>query len=303
MSVKNITVAKVGATIEVLVANSVKPNISECYALTAIKSVVPTYNLNIGRNGIDTPTTYPFKDQLEITINFHNEHANPPINFDIQTVTNQAGWTHDVPGLTQAKTDICGWMTSVAPGGAAGPSATEATLNAVLTAIQNHQDFEIKLVRDTGNGDKVVCERATYDEGTGTYSYSYVDVGGAAYVVVGPLEYLDPDATLNLLLTELTTLNAKDFATETTLGSLNTKFVAQNRTAGAQRFTTLSGGTAGGERSIAFFNAHASVNATVAGMVLKPGESISFDAGGEGDTLSSITIVVAAGDLIVTSVI
>lgn len=131
-SIKNIEVSNVGNNIEVLVINTVKPNVPEGYSLSSIKSVVPTYNLNIGRNGISNPTTYPFKDQLAITINFHNEDSNAPLTFDIQTVSNQAGWTANFAGLVQAVSDILGWVSSVGGGGL----ATEATLLLVKTAVE-----------------------------------------------------------------------------------------------------------------------------------------------------------------------
>lgn len=88
---------------------------------------------------------------------------------------------------------------AILPGGI----ATEPTLQAVLTAIQLQKDFETKLVRDTGNGDKIVQERISYDPGTSIYTYSYTDVGGSVYVPVGPLEYLDPESVLNLLLSSI----------------------------------------------------------------------------------------------------
>ena len=83
----------------------------------------------------------------------------------------------------------------------AGPGATEATLISVLNAIvAADQDIEILLVRDTGNSDEVVQQITNYE--TGTPVVSYKDVDGAVYVPVGPLEYLDPAAVLNLMLTE-----------------------------------------------------------------------------------------------------
>lgn len=86
----------------------------------------------------------------------------------------------------------------VPPGG----MATEATLVSVLNAIiASDQDIEILLVRDTGNGDLVVQQITNYE--TGTPVVSYKDVNGNPYVPVGPLEYLDPSAVMNLVLTEL----------------------------------------------------------------------------------------------------
>jgi len=133
-SVKKIEISQVGANIEIVTLNTVKPNVPECYPLMGIKSVVPIYDLGIGRSGITGKTPYPHPDMLMIVINFHNEHANPPLRFDLATVNNQAGWTLDVPGLIQAKNDICAWLTSVV-GGSAGGLATEVTLSAVNTKL------------------------------------------------------------------------------------------------------------------------------------------------------------------------
>jgi hypothetical protein len=72
-----------------------------------------------------------------------------------------------------------------------GALATEGTLISVLNAI----------IADTGNSDEVVQQITNYE--TGTPVVSYKDVNGAVYVPVGPLEYLDPSAVLNLMLTEM----------------------------------------------------------------------------------------------------
>jgi len=117
--------------------------------------------------------------------------------------------------------------------------ATEGTLISVLNAIvSSDQDIEILLVRDTGNGDEVVQQITNYE--TGVPVVIYKDVNGAPYIPVGPLEYLDPSAVLNLILTEITAINAggqllteatfvaEDFATETTLQALETLIISTN---------------------------------------------------------------------------
>jgi len=43
-----------------------------------------------------------------------------------------------------------------------------------------------------------------------------------------------------------------------------------------------------GARSVSFFNSGAADDSTVLGTILKQGETVSFNAGGEGDTLSAI---------------
>jgi len=312
-SLKKIEVSKVGSTIEVLVINPVTPNAPECYALSAIKSVVPVRQENLGTSLTDR-APYPDTDLNIITINFHNEDSNPSLKFDLSTVSNQPGWTADLSGLIQASTDICGWMTQSAGGGV--PGATESTLQGVLQAIQNHQDFEMKLVRDTGNGDKVVCEIAEYNETTGDYNYIYKDVGGASYVPVGPLEYLDPSAVLNLILSEITSINStldvdlSTRASEATLlsqkavidiinVSIDNLNTPQTITPGL--FRSTSAGITGPHRRMSFMNT-GNNNGTVGLVTLKPGESITFSAEGLRDRLSALSYDATGTEFLVTTI-
>lgn len=99
--------------------------------------------------------------------------------------------------------------------------STEATQLSILNALSTSQDFEILLVRDTGNSDLVVKQVTSYDANTpGTPVITYETVAGAAYTPIGALEYLDPSSVMNLVLTELQTLNLVDFSTETTLAEV-----------------------------------------------------------------------------------
>ena len=114
---------------------------------------------------------------------------------------------------------------------------------------------------------------------------------------------------------------AKNTEIETTanaIETLNTSILADtaaidsavngSRTAGIARVTnsshvgTLSGAT--NVYSASFYNAHASANATVVGATLKPGETVNFDAGGNGCyfTASALTYDGSSGDLVVTYV-
>ena len=107
-------------------------------------------------------------------------------------------------------------------GGAPGvPLATESTLISVLNAISaSDQDIEILLVRDTGNADQIVQQITNYQ--TGVPVVSYKDVDGNPYIPVGPLEYLDPSAILNLMLTELIAIEANTSIVESVLTSSKT---------------------------------------------------------------------------------
>ena len=104
----------------------------------------------------------------------------------------------------------------VPPGGLATESTLVSVLNAIVAA---DQDIEILLVRDTGDSDKVLQQITDYTTGVPTVTYK--DVDGNVVVPVGPLEYLDPSAVLNLILTQNTALNNK-IITDTDDGAVAT---------------------------------------------------------------------------------
>ncbi len=201
--------------------------------------------------------------------------------------------------------------------------AQESTLISVLNAISTSQDVEILLVRDEapGNGDPVVKQVTSYSTGVPVVTYENVD--GTTYVPTpNPPQYvyLDPSAVLNLVLAELITLNAGgQLATDATLLTIDAVLdniladttdiknllAVTARTITTLRETTVTAGNIPlGARSASFYNAHATANALINGTTLKPGEQISFDAGGQGDTLPQINwSTLVAADLLITSVV
>jgi hypothetical protein len=98
-----------------------------------------------------------------------------------------------------------------------------AAMAALTSAVIDHQEFEIKLVRDPNNSDAIYQQIREYDETTATWSTFYTDVTGATVVpsVEGDLEYMDPDAVLNLMLTELQAINANTDGLEALVTSTN----------------------------------------------------------------------------------
>ena len=169
-------------------------------------------------------------------------------------------------------------------------------LISILNATVAHQDMEILLVRDTGNGDLVVQQIREYDETTQTWTTSYTDVSGAPYVPVGPLEYLDASAVLNLILVELeaqgvtldgifvdtTSIAGEDFATELTLDSVDTSLTPQTR----QHFVTSEiavGNIIPGSLCGSVFNA-GSAAGIWEGVTIEPGITIPWLPIGNRDT-------------------
>jgi hypothetical protein len=121
--------------------------------------------------------------------------------------------------------------------------ATEATLQLVLSAIQDGQDFEAKLVEDTNgvtflevriwNPDTQTWEAPLYYIPGSNIPYNVGDPGGP----VAPITYINNGAILSQIYAELLdqgiTLdnietNTNDVATETTLSSLLTAFNAED---------------------------------------------------------------------------
>ncbi len=114
-------------------------------------------------------------------------------------------------------------------------------------------------------------------------------------------ELTDVNTTLASVLADTTTIANIDFATETTLSSVDTKLTAAVRTPNFLRPSGSSGTITAGKFSMSFASV-GTANATVGGMILKPGETINFDAGALNNTLSSIAYdtTTAGAELIIT---
>jgi predicted nucleic acid-binding Zn-ribbon protein len=120
-------------------------------------------------------------------------------------------------------------LTAVS-GGVAPPGglATEVTLQGVLTVLtdlfsEQRIDFELKCIEDA-NGD-IFLLRVRWDENApGGYTIDYIDAAGNVATPVAPLKLCSPNELLAEIRNLLTSLDGKDFATQTTLSELNDKF-------------------------------------------------------------------------------
>jgi hypothetical protein len=115
------------------------------------------------------------------------------------------------------------------------------------------------------------------------------------------------DVALSTVATEATLLIIDTVldGIATDIGLIEGYLAPSVRTSGCTRITTVTAGNvAAGARSASFYNAHPTENCQIGGCVLKPGEVVSFSAGGQGDTLAQInwTTLVAA-DLLITTVV
>ena len=269
-SIKKREISLVGSCIEVLVLDAINPNAPENYNLADVKSIIPSFQENVGINGIDNAGTYPYKDRKRITITFSGESGTPSLSFDLEEISNQPGWTLDLAGVIQAVSDINSWITTAT--GSPSGLATEATLLSILNNMVASQDVEILLVRDTGAADVVVQQIREYDQGTGVWTTRYEDVSGGAYVPVGPLEYLDPSAILNLVLTELQSLNV----------SINPAARTSNIVIATGAGSIPAGAICGSVMNTG------GANGTFLGQVILPGMSIPIPLGHQGDTYGAM---------------
>lgn len=64
--------------------------------------------LSVGQSFVGKPMfTYKYDQVARIILKRGDQHI---LSFDIQQVTNQAGWTGDPSGLQQAVSDITSWL-------------------------------------------------------------------------------------------------------------------------------------------------------------------------------------------------
>lgn len=94
--------------------------------------------------------------------------------------------------------------------------------------------------------------------------------------------------------------NTTGLATETTLGSVDTKLTSVARIPNFLRPTGVNGTIAAGTFSMSFASV-GTADATVGGMILKPGETINFDAGALNNTLGAVaySTLTAGAELII----
>ena len=176
------------------------------------------------------------------------------------------------------------------------------TLNSISSSLGASTEFESRLVRLIASPYTLYLEVRLWDVDSNAWS------GTPKYYLVGSNTPVTPPSAVayadedNALILDAIKTACETTATETT--SIDSA-VNGSRTAGMSRVTnssnvgTLSGAT--NVYSASFYNAHASANATVVGATLKPGETVNFDAGGNGCylTASALTYDGSSGDLVV----
>jgi hypothetical protein len=191
--------------------------------------------------------------------------------------------------------------------------ATETTLKSVenlssliLTAIQAGTEYEAALVIDAS--DVTWLEIRVYNPDSGTFDSPVYYLAGSNTpgTPALPITYINPNTYLAQIVSNTTGL-----ATETTLLSINGTLSSidawlgpENRTPNLIRPSGIFGNTPVGTYSVSFASV-GTANATVGGMILKPGETVNFDGGAVNNTVGVIAYdtTLAGAELIITYLI
>jgi hypothetical protein len=217
--------------------------------------------------------------------------------------------------------------------GGTGAGATEATLQLVLSAIQDGQDFEAKIVVDDNGNGTTYLEVRIWNPDTQTwetplYYLPGSNTGVPASSLVAPIIYINNGAVLAQIYTELLSQGVKltDITNELTtanvsLNNIDNELIDQGNTLDTidADTSTLATPTAGvgtsmtrvtsagpasvaaGKRRVTFFNA-GNADSTVDGATFKKGEIVTFSADGLRDTLEEITYDALTSELLITTV-
>jgi len=194
----------------------------------------------------------------------------------------------------------------------ANTDTVEPLLAQILTAIQNGTDYEAMLVID--NAGVTWLEVRIWNGTTFDPPVYFLAGSNTTGIPVAPITYINPNTYLaqivsyssNLVSIEAGTPNALG---QTTMAASMPVVIASNQ-AGVQRTPTflrpagLSGTIPAGRYSVSFANV-GTINATVGGVTLKPGETMNFDAGAINNTLGSVAYNAtgAGGELLIISLV
>jgi hypothetical protein len=201
----------------------------------------------------------------------------------------------------------CDQLTAIA----GNTDDVEFLLSAILTTLQASTEYEAKFVVDTCNGDTVYLEVRVWNPDDSTWGPITYYLPGSATPVVPPgaatpgcLVYTDPSGILGQILAELQLQTPLLTTIDSNVAQLVTNTTSANRTPNLIRPTGITGNTPVGTYSVSFASV-GTANATVGGMILKPGETVNFDGGAMNNTVGVIAYdtTLAGAELIITYLI
>lgn len=235
-----------------------------------------------------------------IALNFIANDKNNSVRIPLNLVTSPVGWTNDTPGAIAAVEDIRDWLAeivevdidaandSIGIYGYNGSTPTPVFVNANGQVAVQGLYGEDSAHSSTNSGMFVMGVRndsnTAMTNANGDYSPIAVNANGAVAVNDGGNSItVDGTITANAGTGNFTVVQA----TASNLNATVVGGVGVQRTPAILR-TSASSSVAAGKFSMSFASV-GTVNATVGGVTLKPGETINFDAGAINNTLGAVT--------------
>lgn len=171
----------------------------------------------------------------------------------------------------------------------------EPLLAQILAAIQQGTDYEAALVVDAN--DVTWLEIRIWNGITFDPPVYYLAGSNTSGIPLAPITYINPNTYLAQIVSNTTGL-----ATETTLGSVDTKLTAAVRTPGIKSYVNSSGSTPVGAYSFSIANV-GTADGTVDFTTIPAGLTISYDGGALNNTLSVINFDATGTTFIVTYIL
>jgi len=241
-----------------------------------------------------------------LVITFNIDTGDTPLEIKLSDVTSPGGWANTTAGIQSAIGDISTWMTA---------TTSSSLLSSILSSLQAGREFESRLVKD--NAGVLWNEIRFMDTDTGAFTVQHLDASGTAGSPSLPVTFVDSTATLASILaknTEIevtaddilaknTQIGASSSAIETnTTGILADTAAIDTATAAINTNTATLGvatntafmvrGTGSvtvtdSVKSISAYNAGGGTGTITIGLSaaadLLAGETVNFDAGGNGN--------------------
>lgn len=189
------------------IKNVTNPNASiENYDLSKVTSVNEYYQdytaINAYQNG-----RHEYDEEFSVLIDLEeNPESLIKIQFDIQNVTNQAGWTIDRAGLAQATADIIAAVSAVVGGGGGSTSYTSlgtgrkvvATAGTAETLVAaSTPSLLVTITALSSNTDTVVIGGASVVAAIGTRQGTPLEPGDSVDSSIDDLQKLYVDSVVN----------------------------------------------------------------------------------------------------------
>ena len=168
----------------------------------------------------------------------------------------------------------------------------EPLLAQILAAIQQGTDYEAALVVDAN--DVTWLEIRIWNGITFDAPVYYLAGSNTSGIPLAPITYINPNTYLAQIVSNTTGL-----ATETTLGSVDTKLTAVVRTPNIKTVSNVSGLGPVGAYSFSIANV-GTADGLVDGQTIPAGITVSFDGGALNNTLNSLNYDATGTTFIIT---